>query len=154
LSSGGKFARSGFDGWPRRRSIIAAMAALVLLPIGVSDAGWLQDAFKRSSKHDKSPKHVASPKRTTSAKPAASPKHHTIKLAALGPVALSPAALKPVATMCDPAKFRIVVDVGHTVESEGATSARNVAEYAFNLRLARQIEVKLMAEGVVETRLW
>ena len=46
-----------------------------------------------------------------------------------------------------------MVDVGHTVESDGAISARNVAEYSFNLRLARQIEEKLKAEGFTETRL-
>ena len=129
------------------------MAALVLLPIEVSDAGWLSDIFKGSSKHGKSPKHVTSPKRATLAKRAASPKPHAVKLAALGPVALNPSALKPVATMCDPSKFRIVLDVGHTAESEGATSARNVAEFVFNLRLAQRIEEKLKAEGFAETRL-
>ena len=87
------------------------------------------------------------------AKPAASPKRHTVKLAALGPVDLNPAALKPVATPCDPSKFRIVLDVGHTAESEGAISARNVSEFVFNLRLAKQIEEKLKAEGFAETRL-
>jgi N-acetylmuramoyl-L-alanine amidase len=158
LSSGRKFAGSGFGGWPRR-TIIAAMAALVLLPIEVSDAGWLQEVFKGSSKQGKSPKHVASPKPTisakhaASAKPAASSKSHTVKLAALGPAALNLPALKPVATMCDPAKFRIVLDVGHTAESEGAISARNVAEFVFNLRLAQRIEQKLKAEGFTETRL-
>ena len=39
------------------------MAALVVLPIEVSDAGWLSDAFKSSSKPDKSAKHAALPKR-------------------------------------------------------------------------------------------
>jgi N-acetylmuramoyl-L-alanine amidase len=139
--------------WPRRRTIIAAMAALVLLPIEVSAAGWLSDVFKSSPKPGKSPKHVTSPKRATLAKPAASPKPRTVKLAALGPVALNPSVLKPVATMCDPSKFRIVLDVGHTAESEGATSARNVAEFVFNLRLAHRIEEKLKAEGFAETRL-
>ena len=61
--------------------------------------------------------------------------------------------MKPVAARCDPAKFRIVLDVGHTAESEGAISARNVSEFVFNLRLARQIEEKLKAEGFAETRL-
>jgi N-acetylmuramoyl-L-alanine amidase len=61
--------------------------------------------------------------------------------------------LKPVAPACEPSKFRIVLDVGHTAESEGATSARNVAEFVFNLRLARRIEEKLKAEGFAETRL-
>jgi N-acetylmuramoyl-L-alanine amidase len=87
------------------------------------------------------------------AKSAASPKHRTVKLAALGPVALPAAALKPAGPLCDPAKFRIVLDVGHTAESEGATSARNVSEFAFNLRLAKQIEAKLKAEGFAQTRL-
>nr|WP_291560925.1 N-acetylmuramoyl-L-alanine amidase [Bradyrhizobium sp.] len=55
--------------------------------------------------------------------------------------------------MCDPSKFRIVLDVGHTAESEGATSARNVPEFTFNLRLAQRIEEKLKAEGFAETML-
>src|SRR6202040_3202652 len=46
-----------------------------------------------------------------------------------------------------------VLDVGHTAASEGATSARNVAEFVFNLRLARQIAEKLKAEGFAETKL-
>src|SRR6476469_1036240 len=127
--------------WPGRGTIVAAMVALVLLPIEVSDAGRLSHTSKSSSKHGKSPNHVTSPK------------PHTVKLAALGPVALNPSALKPVATMCDPSKFRIVLDVGHTAESEGAISARNVAESVFNLRLAQRIEEKLKAEGFAETRL-
>ena len=152
---------SGF--WPRRRTIIVAMAAMVLLPVEASDAGWLSDVFKSSSKQAKSPKqakkhgkpskHVTSPKPATLAKRAASPKRHTVKLAALGPVDLSPAALKPVAPRCNPAKFRIVLDVGHTAESEGAISARNVSEFVFNLRLAKRIEEKLKAEGFAETKL-
>ena len=127
--------------WPGRGTIVAAMAALVLLPIEVSDAGRLSHIYKSSSKHGKSPKHVTSPK------------PHTVKLGALGPVALNPSALNPVATMCDPSKFRIVLDVGHTAESEGAISARNVAEFVFNLRLAQRIEEKLKAAGFAETRL-
>jgi len=145
--------------WPRRRTIIAAMAAMVLLPIEVSDAGWLSDLFKnsskqaKSSKQGKSPKHVTSRKPATLAKPAPSPKRHTTKLAALGPVRLSPAALKPVAARCEPSKFRIVLDVGHTAESEGAISARNVSEFVFNLRLAKRIAEKLKAEGFAQTKL-
>jgi N-acetylmuramoyl-L-alanine amidase len=153
LSSGRKFARAGFGVWPCRRTVIAAMAALVLLPIEVCDAGWLSDIFKGSSKPGHAPKHVTSPKRTTLAKPAASPKPRHVKLAALGPAAFNPSALKPVATACDPQKFRIVLDVGHTAESEGAISARNVAEFVFNRRLAQRIEEKLKAEGFVQTRL-
>ena len=145
---------SGF--WPRRRTMIAAMAALVLLPIEASDAGWLSDLFKGSSKQAKSTKPAKSPRNVSSrkpAKPAASTKHRTVKLAALGPVSLPAAALKPAGPLCDPARFRIVLDVGHTAESEGATSSRNVSEFVFNLRLARRIEEKLKAEGFAQTRL-
>jgi N-acetylmuramoyl-L-alanine amidase len=152
-SPGRKFAGSGIAVWPRRRTIIAAMAAMLLLPIEVSDAGWLQDMLKGSSKQAKPPKHVTAPKPATLAKPAAAPKPHTAKLAALRPAILNPPASKPVATTCDPAKFRIVLDVGHTAESEGAISARNIAEFVFNRRLAQRIEQKLKAEGFAETRL-
>jgi N-acetylmuramoyl-L-alanine amidase len=147
---------SGF--LPRRRTIIVAMAAMVLLPIEVSHAGWLSDLFKgskqsKSSRQAKPAKHVRASKPAVATKRAISPKRNAVKLAALGPVHLSPAALKPAATRCDPAKFRIVLDVGHTAESEGAISARNVSEFVFNLRLAKRIEQKLKAEGFAETRL-
>ena len=91
---------SGF--WPRRRTIIVAMAAMVLLPIEASDAGWLSDLFNSSPKQGKSakqrkpPKHVASPKPRTPAKRAASPKRHTTKLAALGPVQIEPCRFQAV----------------------------------------------------------
>ncbi len=153
LSSGRKFAGSCFGIWPRRCTIIAAIAAWVLLPIAGSDAGWLSDVFKGSSKPEKSPKRVTAPKPVASARPAATPKRHAAKLVAPATVAAKPSGPKPAATPCDPSKFRIVLDVGHTAESEGATSARNVAEFLFNLRLARQIEEKLKAAGFAETKL-
>lgn len=53
---------------------------------------------------------------------------------------------------CDPARFRIILDVGHTRESGGADSARHVPEFEFNLRLAKRIAEKLRSEGFVETR--
>jgi N-acetylmuramoyl-L-alanine amidase len=166
LSSRGKFVGPGFGVRPRHRALIAAMAALLLLPVEASHAGWLSDVFKGPSKQRKSPKHVAKPvtlakhaaarkphtKKSQTAKPQTA-KPHTVKLAALGPAAFNPSALRPAATTCDPSKLRIVLDVGHTAKSEGATSARNVAEFAFNLRLARQIEERLKAEGFAETRL-
>jgi N-acetylmuramoyl-L-alanine amidase len=153
VSSGRKFAKTGFAAWPRRRTIIAAMAVSVLLPIEVSDAGWPSDLLENSPKHGKSPTHVTSRKRATLVKHAASPKPHTAKLAALGPAVLKPSALIPVAAKCDPSKFRIVLDVGHTAISEGASSARNVAEFVFNLRLAQRIEEQLKADGFPQTRL-
>ena len=47
--------------------------------------------------------------------------------------------------------FRAVIDVGHSVESPGAFSARGVAEYEFNLRLAKLIEQKLVEAGFAKT---
>jgi N-acetylmuramoyl-L-alanine amidase len=137
LPSRRNLAESGFGIWGRRRSIIAAVTALVLLPIEVSNAAWLSDVSK------------GPPKRAALAKPAASTKAR----AAGRSIVLNPTAPKPVATACDPAKFRIVLDVGHTAKSEGAISARHVAEFVFNLRLAQRIEEKLKAEGFTGTRL-
>ncbi|HWV51516.1 N-acetylmuramoyl-L-alanine amidase [Pseudorhodoplanes sp.] len=51
------------------------------------------------------------------------------------------------APQCDPANFRVIVDVGHTPESPGAVSARGVDEYAFNLALAKVIDTKLRDAG-------
>ncbi len=141
------------------------MAAMLLLPIEASEAGWLSDIFKGSSKPAKSAKQATSPKPVTvakratpakpagPAKPAASPKQRNVKLAALGPVALSPSTFKPAAPSCDPAKFRVVVDVGHTAESAGARSARNVSEFLYNHRLAQRIEQRLKDDGFAQTRL-
>lgn len=113
LSSGQKFVRSGFDIQPRRCTVIAVTAALMLVPIEASAAGWLSDMFKGSSRDSKSPRHhVASRKPAAPARPAASRKPYNVKLAALGPVNLN--ALKPVPSICDRSKFRIVLDVGHT----------------------------------------
>lgn len=151
LSSGRKIAGSGFGVRFRRRTVIAAIAVLVLLPIEASNAGWLSDIFKGSSKQRKSPAHVASRKPATLAKRAVAPKPHNVRLAALGPANLN--LFKPAASKCDPSKFRIALDVGHTAESEGATSARNIPEFTFNLRLAQRIEEKLKTEGFAETRL-
>ena len=148
-SSGRKPTRSRFGGM-----VIAAIAVLTLLPIEVGHASWLSDIFKGSSKSDKSSKRAAAPKPAVAAKPAASPKRHRgVKLAALSPAGLPPAALKAAAQKCEPAKFRIVVDVGHTPESEGAISARNVAEFVFNRRLALKVEQKLKADGFTGTKL-
>jgi N-acetylmuramoyl-L-alanine amidase len=126
--------------WPRRRTVIAATAALLLLPIEASDAGWLSDIFKDKSKPDKSATH------------AASPKPRTVEHAAPRPAASKPSS-EPAATTCDPQKFRLVLDVGHTAKSEGAISARNVPEFNFNLHLAQRIQEKLKAEGFPDTRL-
>jgi len=48
---------------------------------------------------------------------------------------------------CNPAAFRVVVDVGHTIEKPGARSARGVDEFEFNFRLASLAEQKLIEAG-------
>jgi len=51
---------------------------------------------------------------------------------------------------CDRAKFRMIIDVGHTAESYGAMSARRVPEFEYNLKLARRIEERLKTDGFIE----
>jgi len=58
----------------------------------------------------------------------------------------------PAPETCDPRKFRIVLDVGHTSESQGATSARNDVEFGFNLHLTRLIGERLKSAGFAATR--
>jgi N-acetylmuramoyl-L-alanine amidase len=52
---------------------------------------------------------------------------------------------------CDRAAFRVVVDVGHTVDAPGAISARGVPEYEFNHRLATLIARRLTESGFART---
>jgi N-acetylmuramoyl-L-alanine amidase len=130
---------------PRQNAAIAAIAAsLLLLPVETGHANWLTDVFK--SKPDKPQKHAVAPKPPARGKPAASSKPRTARREA-------PSPAKSVATTCTPAKFRIVVDVGHTSASEGAISARNVAEFLFNLRLAKRVVETLKADGFAAARL-
>jgi N-acetylmuramoyl-L-alanine amidase len=49
--------------------------------------------------------------------------------------------------VCMKKTFKVVLDVGHTETEAGATSARSVKEYWFNLNLAREIYNKLLADG-------
>jgi N-acetylmuramoyl-L-alanine amidase len=73
---------------------------------------------------------------------------------ATGPARGEAAAAAPAAagaSACDRQHFRTIVDVGHTVGKGGAMSARGVYEYEFNLRLAKQIEQKLLAAGFERT---
>jgi N-acetylmuramoyl-L-alanine amidase len=58
---------------------------------------------------------------------------------------------KSAAPICDRAAIRVIVDVGHTAESPGATSARGVGEYEFNLNLAKLIEQSLIDAGFAKT---
>jgi N-acetylmuramoyl-L-alanine amidase len=63
----------------------------------------------------------------------------------------APSADKPKASACDHHAFRAVIDVGHTQALGGATSARGIYEYEFNLRLAKQVVHKLTAAGFEKT---
>lgn len=53
----------------------------------------------------------------------------------------------PARAACNPASFRIVIDVGHTAAVPGAKSARGAYEYDFNLGLAKQVERELIEAG-------
>ena len=53
----------------------------------------------------------------------------------------------PAAENCARSTFRVVVDVGHTLDVPGAMSARGVTEYAFNLQLARDVKQALVDAG-------
>src|SRR5262249_30119966 len=82
------------------------------------------------------PKDAATTKDSTAPKGAAAPKN---------------AATAADRARCDRAAFRVVIDVGHTVESPGAVSARGIDEYGFNLRLAKEIERSLVDAGFART---
>jgi N-acetylmuramoyl-L-alanine amidase len=59
-----------------------------------------------------------------------------------------PAPPAPAAkSACHRTDFRVVIDVGHTIDSPGADSARGVPEYQFNLALAGAIKDKLAEDG-------
>jgi len=63
----------------------------------------------------------------------------------------APVAAAPPHANCRRSAFRIVVDVGHTLDVPGAISARGVAEYAFNLQLAQNIKQALVDDGFDKT---
>jgi len=60
-------------------------------------------------------------------------------------------ANQPVFDNCARSTFRVVVDVGHTLDAPGAMSARGVPEYAFNLQLARDVKQALVDRGFEQT---
>jgi N-acetylmuramoyl-L-alanine amidase len=62
-------------------------------------------------------------------------------------------AAKPDASGCGRAGFRVLLDVGHSAQVPGATSARGVPEYDFNLRLGQAIEKALVRAGFRSTSL-
>lgn len=48
---------------------------------------------------------------------------------------------------CTPAGFPVAVDIGHTPEAPGATSARGLPEYLFNAALGRDVVAALSGAG-------
>jgi N-acetylmuramoyl-L-alanine amidase len=64
-----------------------------------------------------------------------------------------PSVAKPDKDGCQRSTFRVLLDVGHSAEVPGATSARGVPEYDFNLRLAQGIEKALVRAGFRSTNL-
>ena len=52
---------------------------------------------------------------------------------------------------CRRSAFRVVLDVGHTIDSPGADSARGVPEYQFNLALADATKDALVKAGFDDT---
>jgi N-acetylmuramoyl-L-alanine amidase len=52
---------------------------------------------------------------------------------------------------CARSTFRVVVDVGHTLDVPGAMSARGIPEYTFNLQLSHDIKQALDYAGFEET---
>jgi N-acetylmuramoyl-L-alanine amidase len=67
------------------------------------------------------------------------------------PKEIEQARRQPKPSTCDRSQFRVILDVGHTVEAPGAISARNVSEYDFNLRLATYLEQSLIEDGFNKT---
>ena len=116
------------------------LVAALVLAVGTTDTVWSRHMARHPHLH------------------AVVAKHRKMRLAALDPTAIAPAPAASKrqnlsAARCDPTTFRIVLDVGHTAESEGALSARNVAEFDFNLRLAQRIAERLKADGFADARL-
>jgi N-acetylmuramoyl-L-alanine amidase len=52
-----------------------------------------------------------------------------------------------------PEDISIVLDVGHTATNQGATSARGVPEYDFNIKLAERVKEELLRSGFHSTHL-
>jgi N-acetylmuramoyl-L-alanine amidase len=63
----------------------------------------------------------------------------------------APASAQPTVAACQPATFRVALDVGHTPDVPGAISAHGIPEYVFNMRLAADIKEALVKAGFDKT---
>jgi N-acetylmuramoyl-L-alanine amidase len=61
------------------------------------------------------------------------------------------AAAAPAHPNCNRSAFRVVVDVGHTLDVPGAISAHGIPEYTFNLQLAQDVQQSLVDTGFDKT---
>ena len=62
-----------------------------------------------------------------------------------------PPVATPAHSKCDRSVFRVVLDVGHTLDVPGAISSHGVPEYAFNLQLAQDARQSLTDAGFDKT---
>ena len=62
-----------------------------------------------------------------------------------------PPVATPAHSKCDLSAFRVVLDVGHTLDVPGAISSHGVPEYAFNLQLAQDARQSLINAGFDKT---
>jgi N-acetylmuramoyl-L-alanine amidase len=81
---------------------------------------------------------------------------HLCALVALGLVSVASLPLEAGEAIsqrgrCDRQDFRVVLDVGHTIDAPGARSARGIPEYQFNLLLTEEIERALLEAGFRKT---
>ena len=79
---------------------------------------------------------------------------HVARLALAAVLALLPATAaqsEAGSNTCARGDFRVILDVGHTAESQGAMSARGVSEFEFNLRLVKHLEKTLIDSGFGRT---
>jgi N-acetylmuramoyl-L-alanine amidase len=113
----------------RRYLWIAAIAAGALLAAPLS--GDAQAKKAAHAKHKAKKERVAAPER---------------------PVALNEPHLVA-AQSCDRADFRLLIDVGHTLEAAGAVSARGIDEFQYNLTLAKETAQTLRERGFTKTTL-
>jgi N-acetylmuramoyl-L-alanine amidase len=63
----------------------------------------------------------------------------------------TPATAAPAEPSCQRSAFRVVVDVGHTLDVFGAMSARGVPEYSYNVRLGDAVAQALLDAGFAKT---
>jgi len=131
-----------------RSAATAACAVLaILLCCAARAAAGAEDHAAAPAKPD-----VAAPAKPDVAAPAKPDAAAPAKPGVAAPAKPDAAApAKEEAARCDRSAFRVVVDVGHTLNVPGAISARGIPEYAFNLQLAGGVRQALIDAGFSKT---